>query len=401
MRKSPARSLDVSARLFHDEMIDIFHSLRDLHTNYILPASYQGSVAFLPFLVEEYFEGRPPRRHYLVTKLLAGFSHATFKPGVTLTHWNGVPIDRAVELNAEREAGSNLEARHARGLESLTLRSMLLSAPPDEEWVIVGYESGGRNREVRFDWQVMPPASSASGALIDDPLNITGNVARLMGFDAKTESVRRAKTMIFFPEEIGKENLMAQTVANSTPPSAMMAVPPDVNRHVFGSAPETEAASRRPSKNIMQFPDLATARRSLTDAAAALDSSFGQAMAAATAAIPTAGSGQTAAPAPTPGSPTTSLLPEFFRFRTAQTPSGTFGYIRISSFMTFDANAFTAEFVRIAQLLPQNGLIVDVRGNGGEYQRRGATPPGAHPQANRSRTLSFHQYTNHASSLQE
>ena len=31
----------------------------------------------------------------------------TFKPGVVVTSWSGVPIDRAVDLNAERQAGSN------------------------------------------------------------------------------------------------------------------------------------------------------------------------------------------------------------------------------------------------------------------------------------------------------
>ena len=37
-------------------MSEIFHSLRDLHTNYLLPGPYRGRVAFLPFLVEEFFE---------------------------------------------------------------------------------------------------------------------------------------------------------------------------------------------------------------------------------------------------------------------------------------------------------------------------------------------------------
>src|SRR5690606_27673714 len=74
-----------TARGFHDEMISIFHSLRDLHTNYVLPSSYQGRSAFLPFLVQEYFEGEPPVPRYIVTKVLAGFVHDTFKIGVTVT----------------------------------------------------------------------------------------------------------------------------------------------------------------------------------------------------------------------------------------------------------------------------------------------------------------------------
>jgi hypothetical protein len=42
------RRLDgYSDRRFHDEMISIFIGLRDLHTNYILPAPFAGRIAFL------------------------------------------------------------------------------------------------------------------------------------------------------------------------------------------------------------------------------------------------------------------------------------------------------------------------------------------------------------------
>ena len=37
---------------FHKEMLDIFTSLRDLHTNYILPDPFSNRFAILPFLVE-------------------------------------------------------------------------------------------------------------------------------------------------------------------------------------------------------------------------------------------------------------------------------------------------------------------------------------------------------------
>jgi hypothetical protein len=61
----------------------------------------------------------------------------------------------------------------------------------------------------------------------------------------------------------------------------------------------------------------------------------------------------------------TSAMPDVFAFRTVSMPSGPFGYIRIWTFMVDDENAFVDEFVRMAGLLPKNGLIVDVRGNGG------------------------------------
>ncbi|MDX6764614.1 S41 family peptidase, partial [Streptomyces sp. F8] len=60
-----------------------------------------------------------------------------------------------------------------------------------------------------------------------------------------------------------------------------------------------------------------------------------------------------------------STMPEVFTARSVETPSGTFGHIRIHTFWVRNSSAFVAEFVRLIGILPQNGLIVDVRDNGG------------------------------------
>ena len=60
-------------------------------------------------------------------------------------------------------------------------------------------------------------------------------------------------------------------------------------------------------------------------------------------------------------------MPLVFRARSVVTPSGTFGHLRIFTFSVQDPVAFVDEFVRLVGLLPQNGLIVDVRGNGGGH----------------------------------
>src|SRR5829696_4851378 len=46
----------LSERRFHDEMISIFMELRDLHTNYLLPAPFAFMIASLPLRIEEFFE---------------------------------------------------------------------------------------------------------------------------------------------------------------------------------------------------------------------------------------------------------------------------------------------------------------------------------------------------------
>jgi Peptidase family S41 len=276
----------MSERRFHDELIRIFTGLRDLHTNYILPAPYQSKTAFLPFLIEEYFEDGESR--FIVSKTFPGFEHPTFKAGVTLRYWNGVPIERAVDLNADRQAGSNLDARRARGVEAMTIRPMAQSAPPDEEWVVVGYaDDDGQDQALLLEWRVFEPDPSPEGV---DPNAVDKPAARSLGIDAKTEAVRRAKKLLFAPKAMAAEEKVASARAQGG----------------------TEAVG-----------------------ASGVDVE------------------------------TTSTMPDVFSFGTVETSQGAWAYIRIWTFNVDDADAFVAEFVRIASLLPQEGLIVDVRGNGG------------------------------------
>lgn len=39
---------------FHSELVDIFNSVRDLHTRYVLPQPFGAAVAMLPFLLKEF-----------------------------------------------------------------------------------------------------------------------------------------------------------------------------------------------------------------------------------------------------------------------------------------------------------------------------------------------------------
>jgi cytosine/adenosine deaminase-related metal-dependent hydrolase len=266
---------------FHNEMTDIFTSARDLHTNYLLPRPFQDKTAFLPFLVEEYFEGG--EAHYLVSKIVGEAGPPPFKEGVEVLYWNGVPIHRAVDLNAALQAGSNPAARHARGLDSLTIRPLLRVLPPDEEWVTVRYRSPeGEEGEATFKWLVFSPQTGAEGIDPDAPPGGHAGAA-FLGFDLQTDAIHQVKKVLFAPQAIqAAQQVAAAQVALAAPPQGM----------------ET-------------------------------------------------------------------TMPTVFRAREAPTSRGAFGYVRIFTFNVTDAEAFVQEFVRLARLLPQNGLIVDVRGNGG------------------------------------
>ena len=264
---------------FHAEMLSIFISLRDLHTNYILPSPFNVMVAFVPFQLENYFENG--QRRYLVSRLVGGFTDPFFGPGVEVTTWNGIAIARAVELNADRFAGSNAPARLARGVEGMTIRSLITALPPDEDWVVVGYRGPDDvDREIRLDWLVFEPDQMAS---IGDVLSGEGENATRLGVDIERDCVRLAKRTLFAPKAVA------------------------MDRKVEAGAASAAVAA----------DDIAT------------------------------------------------QLPSVLTAREVDTPSGRFGYLRIRTFSVDDVDGFIDEVRRLLELIPQEGLIIDVRGNGG------------------------------------
>jgi hypothetical protein len=189
---------------FHQELIEIFTALRDLHTHYVPPEPYRSHTVYLPFLVEECTrDGRP---QYLVSKVARGADlDPSFVAGVEVTHWNGTPIRRAIERNAENQGGGNQAARMARGLDALTIRTLGRTAPPDEDWVDVAYVTpGGEARQVRTRWNTYQPfepspfgdVEQASVAAV--PVR-SGNRGRLgaLGVDVQTSTVNLVRRDLF------------------------------------------------------------------------------------------------------------------------------------------------------------------------------------------------------------
>lgn len=290
---------------FHAELLDIISGLRDLHTNYGLPAPYRGRFAFLGILLERYIADGKPR--WMVSKVadhLVGDPDLT--DGVLVTHWNGMPIEVAAWRNADREAGSNLAARLARGLETMALRPLSSSLPPDEDWVDLRYlpvdtDHPGEHRhdeprETRLVWRVFEGGELLTGsadpqALLDA---ITTPLRYQVAVDRRTELARRAKKRLFSPTAIQEEKRVAK---------------------YGGVAPRSTAALKRAGIIATNRPDEITAK-------------------------------------------------------TVTTPHGEFGYLRLWTFHMQD-NDFVAFLLEVARLvgeeLPRNGLIIDVRGNGGGF----------------------------------
>jgi Peptidase family S41 len=193
LRLLERRLPSMTDRQFHAELRDTFRSLRDLHTGYQLPDPYRGHVATLGFLVERYHAGRRDEPRYLVTRVHSTLARGGFGPGAEISSWNGIPIEDLVRLNAERESGSNADAQLARGLESLTLRPLRSTLPPDEHWASIEFQAGSRVREIRIPWRVVPAGTTPAGAA-QDPVATT---AAFHGIDAGNEATRQVKRALF------------------------------------------------------------------------------------------------------------------------------------------------------------------------------------------------------------
>ena len=194
-------------REFEDELMNVFASLHDLHTQYITPDPARRSTAFLPLLIEDCWEdngfGRLEHR-YIVSKFPRDSAGAIIKlrranehfvPGVRVTHWNGVPIERAVLRRAERSPGANPDAQHARGLESLTCRWLGTTSPPDEEYVVVTYHDGKESRTTTVRWFVGElPRDDTADPPRDDAFY---RRAACIGLDPQTEMRRRLKYELY------------------------------------------------------------------------------------------------------------------------------------------------------------------------------------------------------------
>jgi hypothetical protein len=274
---------------FHTELWQIVTGLRDAHTRYQGAGSFAGKVAVLPFLVEAYGPEDDPR--YLVSNTGRAdlIGDPDFVAGVELVSWSGISFDRAVDRWAENETGGRPDARRARALETLTLRSLEHGPPPDEQWVIVGYQPPGDSlREVRIPWRVISPGTAPSAAGASGPAGVARPAARAsVAMNPAAEAVRRAKLLMFAPT--------AWTAASA---------------------------------------DLPARRRTPTSGASAdtvLDTN----------------------------------LPDVLQARIRSTPSGDIGHLRIWSFDVHDDEAFVQEIVHLVDQLPDQGLIVDLRGNPG------------------------------------
>lgn len=279
-----SQDLPIDGVGFHTRLCGIFASLRDLHTQYMLPACYQQAACILPFKIGMYEEDGQAR--CIVTDVQRSYpwleGHTGFGQGAEILTWCGEPIAVAVARAASATGGANPAAAKARALASMTIRPLERQPPPASPTICLTYAaSEGAPSSLELPWHVVDVALEAR-----DP-----SLARFVGIDHEAEARRHVSTKVYHP---------------------------------------------------------------CVAAAARLAISGGR-------------------HAPYPWSP--ALATSLPSVLLAHELGGRYGYIRIFSFhppaaaVSIEAllRTFTLEFVRLIASLPPDGLVIDVRGNGGGF----------------------------------
>lgn len=294
---------------FHTEMLRILKRLRDIHTGYILPFPYDRMVAFLPFtLIRSSETGSPDsERSVTVSGILPGFAHDTFVPGARVIGWNGIPIDDAIDRVGADQQGANANARMAFGSLFMTIRWLGGSIPPEELWVTVAYlDAKDKLREIRFQWRaLMLPDAQEPAARAFPPLQALS----VLNSHLDQSNLQR-------PVSVERGTLTSRSFAR------LMFKEPQPD----GSEPErkvsTTAKKQAPNTDVLtkrtqietKFPDTFTAEviKCVVDG-----------------------------------------------------KEHEFGRIRLRHFIYPDTETYLQEFLRLLKLMPETGLVMDIRGNGG------------------------------------
>ena len=148
--------LQQTRRDFFGELLSVFAELGDRHTSCYLPEPYTTSIAFLPFLVHEFFE-EDERRLCVVAS-----ATDELRRGDTLLSWNDAPLVETLARHMTLQLGANQDARRAKAIQTLTFRPLASLPPPTGDVLLEAVSPEGRRRKLRLAWQVARHASLSS-----------------------------------------------------------------------------------------------------------------------------------------------------------------------------------------------------------------------------------------------
>jgi hypothetical protein len=144
----------LAERTFHDEMLRIHKSLEDVHTAYRLPEPFISTILYLPFLMKTYIDDDNTRR-FVVARSVDNQDCEGFGVGVEIVTWNDVDFAEAVHESTLLEEGNTASQDLGLGLQAMTVRWLGASFEPRSDTVTVDYRLPGDDvvRRCTFGWR--------------------------------------------------------------------------------------------------------------------------------------------------------------------------------------------------------------------------------------------------------
>ena len=197
--------------LFHDGMLRVFSSLRDLHTTYLLPPPFRVYTAVLPFRVQAWYD-QDGRVHFAVTEREEGKGlPGKFINGAEVLTWDGDPVQDAVARSAGQQAGANEEASFTLGVETLTDRPLGFCSLPADDSVIVEYSGKKGDGKAEVPWRVLPLKARPKR----DQIPYVSALGATMGVNGLVEALRRSRKQRHAPTAIEEEWTAADALSSA------------------------------------------------------------------------------------------------------------------------------------------------------------------------------------------
>lgn len=195
--------LQQTRRDFFGELLSVFAEIGDRHTSCYLPEPYAEKIAFLPFLVREFFE-EDERRLCVVAS-----ATDELRRGDMLLSWDDAPLAETLARHMTLQLGANQEARRAKAVQTLTFRPLASLPPPTGDVLLEAISPEGRRRKVRLAWQVaeaarlthyFPPPPGENDRQLTDNIRVrlletsygTFGVIRITSFQEHPDSFMRS-----------------------------------------------------------------------------------------------------------------------------------------------------------------------------------------------------------------
>lgn len=161
LNKIQAEIETISTESFHAQISDIFKRFHDLHTLYYLPKPFACNSSFLPFGLKEVIAANGKkviavtgvRNEEEITKFLpAGYE---LNAGDILISYNGLPVEKAIELRMPVSYGANPSAARKIAIEDLRDIGHNLSFLPAKDTVDLEFlRADGKKVKFTIPWIV-------------------------------------------------------------------------------------------------------------------------------------------------------------------------------------------------------------------------------------------------------